>query len=143
MLLPTFRSIALALVMLAAVACGPTPTEPSHYAEFGQTDLRLGTGTEAASGTVVAVHYTLWLYDAIANDNKGPQIETSRGGDPFTFELGSGEVIRGWDAGLVGMRVGGLRRLVIPPSQAYGPTRNGVVPPDATLVFEIELLGVE
>jgi FKBP-type peptidyl-prolyl cis-trans isomerase FkpA len=143
MSLPTLRSIALSLVTLAAVACGPTPTEPSHFAEFTQTDLRLGTGDEAVAGRDVTVHYTLWLYNATATSNKGPQIETSLGDEPFTFELGIGQVIRGWDTGLVGMRVGGLRRLIIPPSQAYGPARSGQIPPDATLLFEIELLAVE
>ena len=142
MSLSPIRSITLILVLLAA-ACGPTPTEPSHFAAFSQTDLRLGTGAEATSGNLLTVHYTLWLYSATANSNKGPQLETSAGGDPFTFELGSGTTIRGWDTGLVGMRVGGLRRLVLPPSEAYGPTRNNRVPPDSTLVFEIELLAVE
>ena len=137
------RSLAIAACVLGAAACGPTPTEPSHFSEFTQTDLRLGTGTEAATGSRLTVHYTVWLFNAGATNNKGPQLETSVAGEPFSFLLGSGETIAGWDAGLVGMRVGGLRQLVLPPSQAYGRTRNDRVPPDATLLFEIELLAVE
>ena len=134
------------VLMLAALmaACGEAPTAPSHYAPFSQTDILLGTGTEAATSNTVAVHYTLWLYDAnaTATSNKGIQIESSRGGDPFAFVLGSGSVIDGWERGLVGMRVGGIRRLVVPPSLAYGQIRNGIIPENSTLLFDIELVSV-
>jgi FKBP-type peptidyl-prolyl cis-trans isomerase len=134
----------IALILSAALisGCGETPTTPSQFAPFSQTDLRLGTGTEAASSNRVTVDYTLWLYDATATGNRGIQIESSVGGTPFTFVLGSSDVIQGWNRGVAGMRVGGIRRLVIPPSLAYGQNRKGIIPQNATLVFDIELLDV-
>lgn len=135
------------IIALVAAACGggddSTPTSPSPNVPYSQTDLRVGTGAEAVAGRRVTLHYTGWLYDANAAENKGRRFETSVGGAPFQpFTLGTGFVIRGWDQGLVGMRVGGLRRLVIPPALAYGPSGQGQIPPNATLIFEIELLEV-
>jgi FKBP-type peptidyl-prolyl cis-trans isomerase FkpA len=141
-----FRSLTLAvLTVLAAAAAGCTdsPTTPSNFAPFSQSDLRVGTGGDAVNGRLLTVHYTGWFYDERATDHKGPVFESSIGGEPFDFVLGVGEVITGWDVGAQGMRVGGLRRLIIPPSLAYGATRSGKIPPNATLVFEIELLEVE
>lgn len=138
----TLRTIAALTLSVVFAACGEAPTTPSQYAPFSQTDIRLGTGTEAAATNTLTVNYTLWLYDATATANKGVQIESSVGGTPFTFVLGSGSVIEGWDRGLVGMRVGGVRRLVVPPSLAYGPNRKGIIPENATLLFDIELLDV-
>jgi FKBP-type peptidyl-prolyl cis-trans isomerase FkpA len=136
-------SVAVCVIVAAALAgCGDSPTGPSSSAPFSQTDVRSGTGTDAVAGKAVTVHYTGWLYDASKADNKGVQFETSVGGTPFSFALGFGEVISGWDQGVPGMKVGGLRRLVIPPSLAYGAVRNGPIPPNATLIFEIELLEV-
>jgi FKBP-type peptidyl-prolyl cis-trans isomerase FkpA len=137
-------TIVLAAAMLAGVAaaCGDSPTAPST-APYKQTDVRVGTGAEATVGAVVSVIYTGWLYDAAKLDGKGVQFDTSIGGDPFAFTLGLGQVITGWDQGVAGMKVGGLRRLVIPPSLAYGPVRYGPIPPDATLVFDIELADVQ
>lgn len=132
-----------AAVLLSAAACGGSPTSPSTYAPYSQTDLRLGPGATATNGSVVTVHYTAWLFNGSQPDQKGVQFESSAGLTPFTFTLGVGQVIRGWDQGLPGMKVGGLRRLVIPPSLAYGETRNGIVPPSATLIFEVELLEVQ
>jgi FKBP-type peptidyl-prolyl cis-trans isomerase len=103
----------------------------------------VGTGAAAANGNLVTVHYTGWFYNASGTDHKGVQFETSRASTPFSFSLGIGSVISGWDRGVPGMQVGGIRRLVIPPSLAYGVSRNGSIPPNATLVFEIELLSVE
>lgn len=136
--------IVLTAAMLAAVAaaCGDSPTAPST-APYKQTDVRVGTGAEATIGAVVSMIYTGWLYDAAKLDGKGVQFDTSIGGDPFAFTLGLGQVITGWDQGVPGMKVGGLRRLVIPPSLAYGPVRYGPIPPDATLVFDIELAEVQ
>jgi FKBP-type peptidyl-prolyl cis-trans isomerase len=131
---------AVLLVSLLA-GCGEAPTAPSHFGAFSQIDLRAGTGTAAAAQNTLSVRYTLWLYDSRAADNKGVQVETS-GTEPFTFVLGSGQVIEGWNQGLVGLRVGGIRRLVIPPSLGYGQTRRGAIPPNATLLFEIELVDV-
>lgn len=137
-------------VLLAAVAtqcvlftaCGPTPTAPGQFAPYSQTDLRAGSGTEASTGDTVGVLYTLWLYDSSKPDGKGLQLETS-GTSPFSFQLGAHAVIAGWERGVPGMRVGGLRRLVVPPDLAYGDTRSGIVPANATLVFDIELVSVQ
>ena len=138
-----FSSVAVGVIVAAALAgCGGSPTEPSSSAPFSQTDVRSGTGADAVAGKAISVHYTGWLYDASKADNKGVQFETSVGGSPFSFALGFGDVIPGWDQGVPGMKVGGLRRLVIPPSLAYGAVRNGPIPPNATLIFEIELVEV-
>ncbi len=102
--------------------------------------MRAGIGTEAAVGGLLTVNYTGWLYDLSKTDQKGLVFDTSLGKTPFTFTLGAGQVIRGWEVGVPGMRVGGVRRLVIPPSMAYGDQRAGSIPPNTTLVFEIELL---
>ena len=99
-------------------------------------ELQVGTGAEARAGARVEVHYTGWLHD-------GKQFDSSRGGAPFAFQLGAGQVIKGWDQGVAGMRVGGKRSLTIPPELAYGMRGfPGVIPPQATLRFEVELLGV-
>lgn len=100
-------------------------------------EMRVGTGATARSGQDVVVHYTGWLTD-------GRKFDSSRDrGDPFTFGLGAGQVIAGWDEGVAGMQVGGLRKLTIPPRLGYGEFgAGGVIPPNATLVFEVELLGV-
>lgn len=141
----TLRRITIllaAMLAAAAAACGDSPTAPST-APYKQTDVLVGTGAEATAGTVVSVMYTGWLYDPSKLDGKGLQFDTSVGGDPFAFTLGVGEVIKGWDQGVAGMKVGGVRRLVIPPSLGYGPVRYGPIPPDATLVFDIELTNVQ
>lgn len=134
--------LALAALCVFFGACGPTPTAPSQFAVYSQTDVRVGTGDEAVSGLTIGVRYTLWLYDSSKPENKGLQIESTAGGDPFSFQLGARQVIEGWERGVVGMRVRGQRRLVVPPDLAYGDTRNGMVPPNATLVFDIELATV-
>ena len=109
------------------------------------TDIKLGTGDLAESGRNIVVHYTGWLFDAAAADNKGKKFDSSLDrGDPFRFKLGVGQVIQGWDKGFAGMKVGGQRRLVIPPELGYGARgAGGVIPPNATLIFDVELLGVE
>ncbi len=108
-------------------------------------DHKIGTGAEAVAGTMVTVHYTGWLHDAGAPENKGRKFDSSRDrGEPFTFSLGIGQVIAGWDQGVAGMKVGGSRTLVIPPELGYGARgAGGVIPPNATLVFDVELLGVD
>ena len=104
-------------------------------------DTTPGTGAEAKAGAPVTVHYTGWLY----NDGvKGAKFDSSKDrNDPFEFDLGAGMVIRGWDEGVQGMKIGGTRLLVIPPELGYGSRgAGGVIPPNATLMFEVELLGV-
>jgi FKBP-type peptidyl-prolyl cis-trans isomerase len=134
--------IGLSVLLLAAAACSDSPTAPTGVTSLSSIDLRAGTGATAASGSTVTVNYTVWLYDAARSDQKGVQIESSVGTAPFQFVLGAGDVIAGWDEGVPGMREGGLRRLVVPASLAYGSTRRNAVPPDTPLVFEIELLSI-
>ena len=138
-------AVLAAVLVSAAVAAGcsgDTPTSPAPA--FSQTDLRAGTGAAAAAGNRISVRYTGWLYDAGRPDQKGLQFETNVEAEtPLTFTLGIGRVIAGWDEGLINQRVGGLRRLVIPPSMAYGSFRSGPIPPNATLIFEVELLSVD
>ncbi|AOY93211.1 peptidylprolyl isomerase [Cupriavidus sp. USMAA2-4] len=104
-------------------------------------DTVIGAGTEATAGKHVTVHYTGWLYE---NGQAGRKFDSSKDrNDPFVFPLGAGHVIRGWDEGVQGMKVGGTRRLVIPADLGYGARgAGGVIPPNATLLFEVELLSV-
>jgi FKBP-type peptidyl-prolyl cis-trans isomerase FkpA len=134
---------ALGLLFAIPSGCTQSVTAPSGSAPYSQTDVTAGTGAAAINGSVVTVHYTGWFFNTSKPEQKGTQFETSVGGTPFEFTLGIGQVIGGWDQGVVGMRVGGVRRLVIPPSLAYGDTRNGPIPPNATLVFDIALLEVK
>jgi FKBP-type peptidyl-prolyl cis-trans isomerase len=108
-------------------------------------DTKVGEGEEAQSGRYVTVHYTGWLYDENAPEHKGRKFDSSRDrNEPFDFPLGMGHVISGWDTGVQGMKVGGQRTLVIPPEMGYGRRgAGGVIPPNATLVFEVELLAVD
>ncbi|MEQ1759347.1 MAG: FKBP-type peptidyl-prolyl cis-trans isomerase [Vicinamibacterales bacterium] len=117
----------------------------SNISELIKTDTTPGAGTEAAAGKAVTVHYTGWLYQDSAADKKGSKFDSSRDrNEPFSFNLGAGEVIRGWDEGVAGMKVGGQRTLTIPPAMGYGARgAGGVIPPNATLVFDVELLDVK
>jgi FKBP-type peptidyl-prolyl cis-trans isomerase len=135
----------LALVVaLAGSACGifDSGTGPSDLTTVQIVDLVVGTGAEAVTGKLVRVHYTGWLWDDGKTDNKGKQFDTSVGGDPFEFLLGSGDVIAGFDQGVAGMKVGGKRRLTVPSDLGYGAYGSGTIPANATLVFEIELIAV-
>jgi FKBP-type peptidyl-prolyl cis-trans isomerase FkpA len=136
--------VALVLLLLASASCGKSPTNPSG-ATVTTTELTVGTGTVAAAGRVITVHYTGWLADASRPEKKGTQFDTSVGRDAYRFVLGVGSVISGWDQGIPGMRVGGKRRLEIPPALAYGSAGagNGAIPPNATLIFDVELLVVQ
>ena len=124
--------------------CDSSPTGPSNFAPYSQTDLRVGTGGDAVSGRVLTVHYTGWFYNASRPESKGPVFDSSAEGDPFIFTLGVGEVITGWDQGVAGMRVGGRRKLTIPSAMAYGARgAGGVIEPHEPLVFVVDLLGVD
>jgi FKBP-type peptidyl-prolyl cis-trans isomerase len=106
-------------------------------AELQIEDLEIGSGAEALSGQSVSVHYTGWLVDGNKFDSSLDR------GRPFQFQLGAGQVIQGWDRGVAGMKVGGKRKLTIPPELGYGARgAPGAIPPNATLIFEVELLGV-
>ena len=135
-------AIAAAFGLLAAIA-------PPALAQEGKTteladglkyiDTKIGDGQVAEKGYIASVNYTGWLYK---NGNKGAEFDSSsKMGKPFTFTLGKHQVIDGWDEGIVGMKVGGKRTLIIPPSLGYGASgANGVIPPNATLLFEVELV---
>ena len=131
-------------VVLVLTACGGN-TETNSVTELIRQDDQVGAGAEAQSGRVVSVHYTGWLYDASRPDRKGAKFDSSRDrNEPFSFNLGAGEVIRGWDEGVAGMKVGGRRTLTIPPDMGYGARgAGGVIPPNATLLFDVELLEVK
>ena len=142
-----FSSVLVLVAAIGVVGCGggddggsSLPTAPSANVPFSTTDLRVGTGAEATTGRSVTVRYAGWLYSTTAADNKGSQFDAGTLG-PFT--LGTG-VIQGFTMGIQGMRVGGLRRVVIPPDLAYGAQgRPPSIPGNATLLFEIELLAVQ
>lgn len=139
------RPILICLVALLA-ACGTKSpaTPPPATKPLAIVELQPGTGSEIVPGQTAVVNYTGWFYEAGAADTKGQQFDSSVGsGAPLHFKLGAGEVIRGWDQGVLGMKVGGKRRLTIPPDLAYGEGGAGPIPAGATLVFDVELLAVE
>ena len=132
------------LSLMLVTACGGD-TERTNVNELTKQDGRVGTGAEAVAGRNVTVHYTGWLYDATRADHKGTKFDSSRDrNEPFEFQLGAGQVIPGWDQGVAGMKVGGQRTLTIPPDMGYGARgAGGVIPPNATLLFDVELLDVK
>ncbi|MEO6223908.1 MAG: FKBP-type peptidyl-prolyl cis-trans isomerase [Vicinamibacterales bacterium] len=136
--------VVLCVASLSVAGCGKdSPTAPSLNIPFSSTDITVGTGTTATAGKTVRVYYTGWLYSTTATDNKGGVFDSNVAGLGFPFTLGTGGVIKGWDQGVVGMKVGGKRRLIIPPELGYGAAGSApVIPGNATLIFEIELLGV-
>jgi FKBP-type peptidyl-prolyl cis-trans isomerase len=126
------------VALLICAGCGGSSTAPSTVT---QTDLTVGTGATAATGNRVTVAYTGWLFDSSQPNNKGRQFDSA---PSFTFTIGANQVIKGWDQGVPGMRVGGQRRLIIPPDLAYGSAGagGGLIPPNATLVFDITLISI-
>ena len=144
-----FLSLALLLTagILSITACSEQATTQKKAGvvdELIKTDIKLGEGAEATAGRNVTVHYTGWLYDEMAPNHKGRKFDSSHDrNQPFDFPLGGGRVIRGWDQGVAGMKVGGQRTLVIPAHLGYGPIGAGdAIPPNTALVFDVELLGV-
>jgi FKBP-type peptidyl-prolyl cis-trans isomerase len=133
--------ILCAVLPFQAAGCSDSsPTAPSNYAPFSQQDIRVGTGDEAVNGLLLKINYTGWFYDASVADHRGVQFATSVESGAAEFVLGTGGVIEGWEKGVPGMKVGGLRRLVIPPSLAYGMSRYSAIPPNVTLIFDVELV---
>ena len=151
------RNVAIAVTLVLISACGGNTTggpavgpagpatPPPPPAAFSQTELTTGSGGQAGKGARVTVNYTGWLYDASKPESKGTKFDSSDDHGPITFTVGVGEVIPGWDQGFTGMRVGGKRRLIIPPNLGYGAegTPGGPIPPNAGLVFDMELLEVK
>ena len=135
--------LVLVLLPVVTAGCGDSPSTPSDYAPYSQIDLVFGEGASAETGKTLTINYNGWLYDSDAPDRKGVQFASSVTSGLMVFVAGSGEVIQGWERGVIGMREGGTRRLVIPPSLGYGPNRYSIIPPNATLVFDLELLKVE
>jgi FKBP-type peptidyl-prolyl cis-trans isomerase FkpA len=144
-------AVVLSVAIFSACGCSKSvesnqesSMSASGVAELIKTDVVAGSGEEATAGKTVSVHYTGWLYDEAAPDHKGQKFDSSRDrGEAFDFPLGAGRVIKGWDQGVAGMKVGGQRTLIIPPDLGYGARgAGGVIPPNATLVFDVELLGV-
>jgi FKBP-type peptidyl-prolyl cis-trans isomerase FkpA len=133
----------LLMTLLAAAGCGSSssstaPTTSS--APYSQVDVTVGTGATASTGRAATVNYSLWLYDSTKTEGKGSFIQT---GNAFTFTPGAGQVIKGWDQGVPGMKVGGLRRLTVPPELAYGSNPPSGIPVNATLVFDITLTATQ
>jgi FKBP-type peptidyl-prolyl cis-trans isomerase FkpA len=137
----------LVTLLALCAACGgsssPSPSNPTPLpsAPYSQIDLVVGTGAEAVAGKTASINYSLWLYSDTAAENKGTFIQSSS--TPFAFVVGGTGVIQGVNQGVTGMKVGGKRRLIIPPDLAYGSTGNGPIPPNATIVFEPELVSVQ
>ena len=122
-----------------------TSITTANITELQKKDTVVGTGREAEPGFNVSVHYTGWLYDEKASDHKGKKFDSSVDrGQPFKFDLGAGQVIQGWDEGFAGMKIGGKRTLIIPSEMGYGVRgAGGAIPPNATLIFDVELLDVK
>ncbi len=151
------KKFAWVLVMLGlTTGCNADTQEPSATAEeniamtsqitaLQKIDTVVGDGREAEIGFNVTVHYTGWLYDESAEDKKGEKFDSSKDrGQPFKFDLGAGQVIQGWDQGFEGMKIGGKRTLIIPSEMGYGARgAGGVIPPNADLIFDVELLDVK
>jgi FKBP-type peptidyl-prolyl cis-trans isomerase FkpA len=122
--------------LILLTACSPAAPTPVAYSTV---DLVVGTGAEATNGKLLSVRYTGWLYDSKGTDQKGSQFDSGT----FSFTLGVGQVVRGFDMGVLGMKVGGKRRIAIPPELGYGSQRVGSIPADSSLIFEVELLSVQ
>ena len=136
----TLFGLSILIFSLTFVGCSG-----ADIGDFSKIDVKVGVGKEAIPGKLVSVHYTGWLFDKLSVDNKGKKFDSSRDRPGnFTFPLGVGRVIKGWDQGVQGMKVGGQRTLIIPSSMGYGKRGAGNdIPPNATLVFDVELMEVQ
>jgi FKBP-type peptidyl-prolyl cis-trans isomerase FkpA len=147
-------SLLAALLAMSLSACNAetnssstqeTAIMTSEITELQKIDMLVGSGREAEPGFNITVHYTGWLYHPAASDKKGKKFDSSVDrGQPFNFGLGQGQVIQGWDQGFAGMKIGGKRTLIIPSEMGYGARgAGGVIPPNANLIFDVELLDVK
>lgn len=142
------KAVLVGVLLCTLAGCGAKPKETATtppVTALGIAELKRGAGNPLAAGQYAVVQYSGWLYEAAAPDHKGRLIDSSaNSGRPFRFQVGAGQVIKGWDQGVLGMQVGGERRLVIPPDLAYGDSgAGGAIPPGATLVFDVDLVGIE
>jgi FKBP-type peptidyl-prolyl cis-trans isomerase FkpA len=145
----TLRALILGCALCGLVSCGDKPAAPAAATPVATTldihELQPGTGPAIAAGQKAVVQYTGWLYETSAADHKGKEFDSSRNaGHPFSFVVGTGMVIKGWDQGVLGMKVGEKRRLTIPADLGYGDTGAGdVIPPGAALIFDVDLIAIE
>ena len=132
-------------VTLALAGCdrAKAPQTAAPAVAFQKIDTVPGTGKQAVAGDTAVVNYTGWLYEPGTETLRGRQFDSSVGRAPFSFQLGAGQVIRGWDEGVQGMQVGGKRTLILPPEMGYGASGAGPIPPNAALIFDVELLDVQ
>ncbi len=135
------RAIGALVVVLSLTGCKPAPTGPDITLQV--MDLTVGTGATVVVGSLVTVNYNLWLFDSTKLDNKGTLAQSTAGTAPFQVYIGLGQAIEGWDLGLPGMKVGGVRQLIVPPELGYGLVGAPGIPPEATLIFEITLVNVQ
>ncbi|WP_426164077.1 FKBP-type peptidyl-prolyl cis-trans isomerase [Sandarakinorhabdus sp. DWP1-3-1] len=135
-------ALAAAIASLVATTAGASVAPVVLASGTSITDVKVGKGAEAAPGQIVSVHYTGWLYQ---DGRRAAKFDSSRDrNEPFAFALGAGQVIQGWDEGVAGMKIGGKRTLIIPAAAGYGDRGAGAdIPPGATLIFDVELMGVE
>ncbi len=141
MSLPCHAQSASALT--AAPAAASPPAAPKVIYSLSKKDIVIGTGLTASSGANISVRYTGWLYDSSAPDLRGKMFDSTEKREPLEFQLGKGQVVKGWDQGILGMRVGGKRTLIIPSSLAYGKDgSDDTIPPNAALVFDVELVDI-
>ena len=144
----TLSALSLALFLAAgtaaaAAAAAPAAPAAARAQQLQKIDAVVGKGKEAVAGKTVTVHYTGWLYSPKSPKSQGPRFDSSVGCEPFSFPLGAGAVIKGWDQGVAGMKVGGKRTIIIPSALGYGARGAGPIPPNANLIFEVELLDVK
>ena len=142
---PSVAALALGLAFTLGASAQAAPAKQAAAAvpTVQKTDSVVGAGKTATAGSTVTVHYTGWLYAPKAPKQHGVQFDSSVGGEPFTFALGAGQVIKGWDQGVAGMKVGGKRTLIIPAALGYGERGAGPIPPKANLIFDVTLLDVK
>lgn len=141
---PALHAQSVAADTAASTPAAVPVAAPLHITSLGKIDTQVGTGAEAVYGSQVEVHYTGWLYNPKAENLHGAKFDSSRdAGTPFAFQVGARQVIKGWDLGVVGMKVGGKRTLMIPSYLGYSTKGSGSIPPNAHLVFDIELLSVK